>query len=36
MACDEHGIVGGGEYFGDNDTQLSRISVLYHGASGGE
>jgi hypothetical protein len=29
---DEHGIGGGGEYCGDNDAQLDRISVLYNEA----
>jgi tubulin beta len=33
VACDEHGIGGGGEYCGDNDTQLGRIGVFYHEAS---
>ena len=33
--CDEHGIGGDGEYFGDNDAQLDRIDVLYQEASGG-
>jgi hypothetical protein len=28
VLCDEHGNGGGGEYFGDNDAQLERISVL--------
>jgi tubulin beta len=32
--CDEHGIGGDGEYFGDNDAQLDRINVFYHEASG--
>jgi tubulin beta len=32
VVCDEHGIVGDGEYFGDNDAQLGRIDVLYHEA----
>ena len=32
--CDEHGIGGDGEYFGDNDAQLDRINVFYHKASG--
>jgi hypothetical protein len=32
VACDEHGIGGGGEYCGDNDVQLGRINVLYHEA----
>jgi hypothetical protein len=30
--CDEHGIGGDGEYYGDDDAQLDRISVLYHEA----
>jgi tubulin beta len=30
---DEHGIGGGGEYCGDNDTQLDCINVLNHEAS---
>jgi tubulin beta len=34
VLCDENGIGGDGEYFGDNDAQLDRISVLYHEASG--
>jgi hypothetical protein len=29
----EHGIGGDGEYSGDNDAQLGRISFFYHGAS---
>ena len=33
--CDEHGIGGDGEYFGDNDAQLDCINVFYHEASGG-
>jgi tubulin beta len=32
--CDEHGIGGNGEYYGDNDAQLGRINVFYHEASG--
>jgi tubulin beta len=36
VVCDENGIGGGGEYCGDNDSQLGRISVLCHGASGGK
>jgi tubulin beta len=31
-----HGIGGDGEYCGDNDAQLGRISVFYHKASGGK
>jgi tubulin beta len=34
VVCDENGIGGGGEYCGDNDSQLGRISLLCHGASG--
>ena len=34
MFCDEHGIGGDGEYWGDNDAQLDRINVFYHEASG--
>jgi hypothetical protein len=29
-----HIIDGDGKYCGDNDAQLGRINVLYHGASG--
>jgi tubulin beta len=36
VVCDEHGIGGGGECFGDNDAQLDRISVFYHETSGGK
>jgi tubulin beta len=32
--CDEHGIGGNGESYGDNDAQLGRINVFYHEASG--
>jgi tubulin beta len=34
VLCDEHGIGGDGEYFGDNGAQLGRIHVFYHEASG--
>ena len=34
VLCDEHGIGGDGEYFGDNDGQLDRINVLCHEVSG--
>ena len=34
--CDEHGIGGDGEYCGDDDAQLGRIHVLYHGPLGGK
>jgi hypothetical protein len=36
VVCDEHGIGGGGEYCGDNDSHLGRINALYHGALGGK
>jgi tubulin beta len=36
VLCDENGIGGDGEYFGGNDAQLARTSVLYHEASGGK
>jgi hypothetical protein len=29
VLCDENGIGGGGEYFGENDLQLDRINALY-------
>ena len=32
VLCDEHGIGGSGEYFGDNDTHLGRINVFHHAA----
>jgi hypothetical protein len=35
VVCDENGIGGDGEYFGDNDAQHGRISVFYHETSGG-
>jgi tubulin beta len=31
--CDENGIGGDGEYYGDNDAQLDRINMFYHEAS---
>jgi hypothetical protein len=34
--CDEHGIGGSGEYFGDNDAHLDIVNVFYHEASGGK
>ena len=34
--CDEHGIGGDGEYSGDNDAKLSRITVLCYEVSGGK
>ena len=36
VLCDEHGIGGSGEYFGDNDEHLDIINVFYHEASGGK
>jgi hypothetical protein len=36
VLCGEHSISGDGEYCGDNDTQLGRIKVFYHEASGGK
>jgi hypothetical protein len=32
VLCDEHGIGGSGEYFGDNDPHLGMINVFYHEA----
>jgi tubulin beta len=34
VLCDEHGIGGDGEYFGDNHSQLDHINVCCHEASG--
>jgi tubulin beta len=36
LLCDENGIGGDGEYFGDNDAQLGRVNVFYHETSGGK
>jgi tubulin beta len=36
LVCDEHGIGGNGEYFGENDAYLGRIGVFYHRALGGK
>ena len=36
MLCDEHGIGGCDEYFGENDAHLDIINVFYHEASGGK
>ena len=36
VVCDEHGIGGSGEYFGDNDAQPGCINVFYHEALGGK
>ena len=35
VMCDEHGIGGGGEYYGDNDAHLGSINVFYHESLGG-
>jgi tubulin beta len=32
VLCDERGIGGGGEYYGDSDSQQGRINVFYHEA----
>jgi hypothetical protein len=31
VVSDEHSTDGGREYYGDNDTQLGRMNVFYHG-----
>ena len=31
--CDEHGIGGSGEYFGDNNAYLGRVNVFHHVAA---
>jgi tubulin beta len=36
VVCDENGIGGRSENYGNNDAQLSRINVVYHEASGGK
>ena len=36
VVCGEPDIGGDGEYCGDNDAQLDRINVFYHGPSGGK
>jgi tubulin beta len=36
VVFDEHGIGGSGEYCGDPDAHLDRISVFYNGALGGK
>jgi tubulin beta len=36
VVCDEHGIGGSGEYCGDNDAHLDRISVINLEALGGK
>jgi hypothetical protein len=32
--CDEYGIGGSGEYYGDNDAHFGRINALYNDAPG--
>jgi tubulin beta len=32
VVCDEHGVGGDGEYYGDHDAQLNRINLFYHEA----
>jgi hypothetical protein len=34
--CDEHGIGGCGEYFGDNDAHFDRVNEVDHEAFGGK
>jgi tubulin beta len=34
VVCDKHAAGGDREYCGDNDTQLDRINMFYHEASG--
>jgi hypothetical protein len=36
VLCNEHGTGGDCEYYGDSDTKLDRINLLYHEASGGK
>jgi tubulin beta len=36
VLCDEYGIGGDCEYYGDNDAQLNRIVVFYYEASDGK
>jgi hypothetical protein len=36
VVCDEHGIGGSGDYFGNNDAHLDRINVCYHEALSGK
>jgi tubulin beta len=36
VVCDEQGISGSGEYYGNIDAHLGRIIVLYHEAMGGK
>jgi tubulin beta len=36
MVCDEHGIAGSGEYFGENDAHLGRFNVINHKSLSGK
>jgi tubulin beta len=36
VVCDEHCFGGSGDYCGDNDAHLDRISVFHHEALGGK
>jgi tubulin beta len=36
VVYDENGIGGGGEHFGDNNSQLDRINIFYREVSGGK
>jgi tubulin beta len=36
VVCDEHGIGGSDEYYGNNDAQLDLINVFSHEAQGGK
>jgi hypothetical protein len=36
VVCDEHGIGGSGEYFGNKDSHVSRINVFHHEALDGK
>jgi tubulin beta len=36
VVCEENGIGGSGDYFGDSNAHLDRINVLYHEALGGK
>jgi tubulin beta len=36
VVCNEHGVLGSGEYFGENDAHLGRINAFYHEALGGK
>jgi tubulin beta len=36
VVCDEYGIGGSNDDFGDNDAHLGRINVFFHELSGGK